>query len=807
MLFRDVLYGEISLPEWIEPFLRIPEFVRLRGVRLSNIDSLQFKDFGSATRYDHAIGVVHLALTVAIFRQLNPSDTAHLALAALLHDVGTPPFAHTMEIIFDDVDHELELWNALGSDPRGQDIGFNAYDAELPQFISRCKAASTSLGFSINPETVGQIISGQGDLGFLLKGTIDLDNIDNVIRGTHLMGFSSASGHLAETIAKWLATLDKQPSFEDKNLPQEVHKWIELRNEYYRLFFDSINEEKARQALLQFIIRESARLGFPKEGMLKTTDERLIYFIAEFAKSIGPGAQELSDAVRKFKHLDPITKVTELYIDDKELLSVLQVKAAINWIEFDLRCPGFVPMLFLAKRRFSDQLKPKDPLRSYSAACLSVFALYEPKRERSSKNSEKQVLTANELQKKLTVYALDKPWRGVTERVQDDLRESLNSWGDWSFIGSRNDPIHSYPSTFVHTIPAAFIKSLRLSGDTILDPFGGSGITGLEGVKAGCQVVSADINEVALLISRVRSTYLSVEQRTRLRNLQLEGLIVNPTIAPPKLDNLHKWHHPDTIHQLTGILSVIEQVETIEEREFLRLCFSAILTATTARRGKEHGWFADNTPLARGELEPPFVDAHSLFLAKVERNIRTLESNYSVFERRGEKPDETLARFRVLRANVAESNPETYGIEPNSIGGIITSPPYLCMSDYSLGQRLSYAWLFPDYMARDFNEEIGARRRRTNPTKALNDYMESMNKFAQFCGMTVRPGGFVALVMGAPESTKFKDENILNLIDSMMLQHGFSLFWEKWRPINWHRNHGYERLKTEKLTVFVRQEL
>jgi hypothetical protein len=61
--------------------------------------------------------------------------------------------------------------------------------------------------------------------------------------------------------------------------------------------------------------------------------------------------------------------------------------------------------------------------------------------------------------------------------------------------------------------------------------------------------------------------------------------------------------------------------------------------------------------------------------------------------------------------------------------------------------------------------------------------------------------------MGAPESTKFKDENILNLIDSMMLQHGFSLFWEKWRPINWHRNHGYERLKTEKLTVFVRQEL
>jgi hypothetical protein len=128
-------------------------------------------------------------------------------------------------------------------------------------------------------------------------------------------------------------------------------------------------------------------------------------------------------------------------------------------------------------------------------------------------------------------------------------------------------------------------------------------------------------------------------------------------------------------------------------------------------------------------------------LAKVERNIRTLENNYAVFERRGEKPDEALARFSVLCTNVAESNPATYSIKPNSIGGIITSPPYLCMSDYSLGQRLSYAWLFPGYMERDFNEEIGARRRRSNPAKALQDYLENMNKFAKFCEMTVRPGG------------------------------------------------------------------
>jgi DNA methylase/HD domain len=804
MLFRDVLYGEISLPEWIIPFLRLPEFVRLRGVRLSNIDSIQFKDFGSATRYDHAIGVVHLALKVATIRKLNLSDTVHLAIAALLHDVGTPPFAHTMEIVFDDVDHELELWNALGINPKGQNNGFNAVDGELPQFVKKCESLSKSLKLSIQPEAIGQIISGQGELGFLIKGSIDLDNIDNVIRGTHYMGFPTATGVLSESITEWLASNDSQPSLKG-NLPQEVCRWVELRDEYYRLFYDSIDEEKARQALLQFIIRESVRLGFPKEGLLKTTDEGLIYSLIEFAKSKGDAAQFLSDAVRKFRHLDPIHKVTELQIDDENVLNAFRVKSSITWLEANLRKPGFIPMLFFAKRKFSKELMPKGSIFPYSDGCLSVFALYEPKNERAEHHEKNDVFNSNLLEKKLSDYAESKPWRQINDDSKPDLEESLNAWGDWSFIGSKNEPLHSYPSTFVHAIPSALIKSLRLAGDTILDPFCGSGITGIEAIKAGCNVICSDVNEIALLISRTRSAYLSIEQRASLRALNIDSFDISPNVDIPKIDNIQKWHHPDTVHQLARILTFIEQTEAFEKREFLKLCFSAILTSTTARRGKEHGWFADNTPLAKGELEPPYVDAFPLFFARIKRNIRALENIYSDFERRGENLSVELAKMRVLRADAANSTPETHNIKPNSIGGIITSPPYLCMSDYSLGQRLSYAWLYPGYMERDFNEEIGARRRRNNPTKALFDYLENMKKFAHFCENSVRVGGFVALVMGAPVSTKFQEQDILSLIDSIMLQHGFTIFWEKWRPINWHRNHGYERLKTEKLTVYVRQ--
>jgi hypothetical protein len=29
------------------------------------------------------------------------------------------------------------------------------------------------------------------------------------------------------------------------------------------------------------------------------------------------------------------------------------------------------------------------------------------------------------------------------------------------------------------------------------------------------------------------------------------------------------------------------------------------------------------------------------------------------------------------------------------------------------------------------------------------------------------------------------------------------MVWSTWRPINWHRNHGYARLKEERIAVYV----
>lgn len=803
MIFRDVLYGEFRLPEWLAPFTRLPEFVRLRGVRLSNIDSLQYKDFGAAVRYDHGLAVAYLASRAASIGKLSPRDTLVLTLAGLLHDVGTPPFGHTLEIVYGDIDHEVEAWNALGLECSGPSSGFNAVLGQQPQFRDRVAALIKKTGIEIEPDAVGETINGSGTLGFLIKGSIDLDNTDNVLRGAHYMGLD-ADGDLALSLVDWLASRDSAPTL-DGDLPGFVRRWMDIRDEYYRLFFDCSSEEMGRQALLQFMVREARRNGLPRERLLKTTDDGLITTLADYGRVLGSQGQLLLDAVRKFQSLEPIVEVLKVDLEQIDLVAGLRTADAADWMETSWRQKGFVPMALVTRRRFPDSLKPPGSLFSYPLAKLGLFALYEPKPVQDKKRSA-GALDRGAFAQEVERAIKEMPWKAVSPDTKEDVRHSLASWGDWSFIGSRNESIHAYPSTFVHAIPNAFIKSLRLSGDLILDPFCGSGVTGFVAANAGCRSVCSDINEIAVLMSRVRNTYLCHETRERLRGLVVHELSIAEPADIPILKNLDKWHHCDTIGELAKIKGYVAGIQCAHERQFLELCFSAILTGTTARRGKQHGWFADNTPLGAGVDAPPYVNAFDLFLTRRDRNLRILESGYAAFQRRGESAEASLARVSVHRASVTAQCPERDGIEPRSAGAVITSPPYLAMSDYSLGQRLSYAWLYPGLMERDFKDEVGARRRRFKAEQALAEYEESMGKFVDYCTACLRSGGFVATVLGEPDPARFGGKSTIKMVDELFESRRYERIWDAWRPINWHRNHGYERLKREKLTVYVRQD-
>ena len=70
------------------------------------------------------------------------------------------------------------------------------------------------------------------------------------------------------------------------------------------------------------------------------------------------------------------------------------------------------------------------------------------------------------------------------------------------------------------------------------------------------------------------------------------------------------------------------------------------------------------------------------------------------------------------------------------------------------------------------------------------------------CGITLRPGGYLAMVLGEPVAKAFDSLKIVERVDALFGAAGFDLIWKCWRPIHWHRNQGYQRLRKERIAVY-----
>jgi|SRR5712664_2552921 len=812
--FYDLLYGRIELPEWIGPFLRLPEFVRLRGVRLSNVDSLEFKDFANSTRWEHGLAVAYLAARCGETRGLASQKAAELTLAGLLHDVATPPFAHTAEYVLENFDHEIETERLLAG-VAGNDStpDLPVFGSALPQFRKAAEALARAHRIHVDPDEVARMVAGGGELGFLIAGTLDLDNADNVTRGCAQMGIS-VDPNIPLNVAEWLATKDTAPTDLASEEHPAVQAWLKYRSAYYTAFFSASDQEHGRQAFLQHLMRRGLRSGLPRRALIWSTDEGLLDRLANTEDDLWPGRSSLSELVERYRLLEPTLCVLRLDIQDEEALRILRLPQATRWIEDNLTSREFEPFVSVTSRRFPPSVN--ESLFPPSSGTLFVFKLgSEVSRSQLPEWLRVQIpkhivgsrirgAIASGMGRELHNWIKTRPWLSLTPQKRESVIENLKSFGNWSFRLSRNESFHPYPSTFVHAIPAALINALGLKGELVIDPFGGTGQTSVEAVKYDGHAISADSNFIATLAAKARLTFLTRDQRDCIASISGETLAQAEPITPPEYELREKWHHPRTLIELCRIRGFIDHVGDQTVRDFLFACFSAIIPNTTGRRGKQHGFFADNTPLPADLDKPPYQNAFADFVARVRRNQDILVRLYSFFERKGRDPATELGRAKVLRLDARNASPHDYGLSSGSAAGIITSPPYLCMADYTLGQRLSYYWIAPEQLSVDFAAELSARRLRNKSGDAAEEYFEAISSFAHSAVRLLISGGFLAMVLGEPSAKNFRSLRLLRRVDAILKKAGLESVWNQWRPISWHRNQGYQRLLKERVSVHVR---
>jgi hypothetical protein len=235
----DSLYGQIYLPDFIWELIPHPELQRLREVRLCNINSFCLTGGSNINRYEHAIGTCYLAKKCLeswpALAPITKNEYHNFLLAALFHDIASSAFGHTVEYIESRKGFQHEkgfLYVSLG-ESEGDSYTYKETTLE-PIYFGMPRSLLSKLSKS-DLIDIGDIINGKGRLGSLLNSTLDLDNIDNVIRFAYHLGLIRAgAGDLAINLAQAFYIQGNQLVFKEENL-KFIGEWQRVRRQLYKL--------------------------------------------------------------------------------------------------------------------------------------------------------------------------------------------------------------------------------------------------------------------------------------------------------------------------------------------------------------------------------------------------------------------------------------------------------------------------------------------------------------------------------------------------------------------------------------------
>lgn len=318
----DPLYGRIDLSKYEYKLISLPEVQRLRGIRMCNINSLLVTGASEISRFEHTIGVLRLTQEWIRFRSISDADANDLIAAALLHDMQTGPFGHSLQYVLEE--------NEVDGDFIHDDIAHgqrNYYHQDLianASFAGRPFGADVLLGSRwVN---VGNLIKGKGALGPLISGTMDLDNIDNVVRLAYHVGVATSDdSNVALSLARDMDVIDGRLTFSEATL-DDISRWLDIRRALYNLLLLDWAEFSAK-AMFTRAVEIALNKNILGASSWVHTDSELLAILEK--NGIGD-AQGVGDLIKRLRVGDLYTPVVMLQspsIEFYENLSSTEAKS------------------------------------------------------------------------------------------------------------------------------------------------------------------------------------------------------------------------------------------------------------------------------------------------------------------------------------------------------------------------------------------------------------------------------------------------------------------------------------------------
>lgn len=300
---------------------------------------------------------------------------------------------------------------------------------------------------------------------------------------------------------------------------------------------------------------------------------------------------------------------------------------------------------------------------------------------------------------------LDEPLN-IVETLACLLKTDLTFKGQKTAYATHN--IHAFAAKFPPQLPRLFINELTRPDEWVLDPMAGSGTTLVEAMLTGRRGIGIDLDPLATLLARVKSTPFDLRQcdqegqevlrraRTWVVQEQVTDDVLCRVYSPTAVQFFRYWFEEHTVNELHSLAQAISIVANPDVRSFLQAVFSSVIITKS-------GGVTRARDLAHSR---PHRDLNK----RVERNA------LDIFAERIEVSLGAMATLMDApgRAHVIRADARRLPLPDHSVHLIVTSPPYAANAiDYMRAHKFSLMWLghAPEMLTNVRRQYIGAELR------------------------------------------------------------------------------------------------
>ena len=313
---------------------------------------------------------------------------------------------------------------------------------------------------------------------------------------------------------------------------------------------------------------------------------------------------------------------------------------------------------------------------------------------------------------------------GIEERL-DVLTPAL--WrGCYNARESSMHQLAPYVGKMKSGMARALIRSYSEEGDTVLDPFSGSGVVPYEALELKRNAIGNDLSPYAYVLtigklSAPSSETDALKQANRyMDDAEREKSRINLEQVPTWV---REFFHAETLKETLSLFRLLRD----HNEYFFQACILGILHHV--RPGFLSYPASHLVPYLRRKMYPPekfpkmyaYRDVRSRFLAKVRRAYRR------------HSPIDKSLNWQVLQENAMHLS-----LPDNSLDAIVSSPPYFGALDYGRDNRLRLWFLgVEDY--KDVERQLTSNDRV---------YVPQMTEVVREMYRLLKPGKAAVLVLG-----------------------------------------------------------